>query len=713
MSSEAEARGAARTILEGRLATAREYLIPTSVERALPPSEVVRRTGTKLDWEEGARLNLLVAQHIVERPMPSSTGKPWTSRFAHSMALHFSNSAKDDRDPDLTEQRLAPLLVAAYAFQRMLGFTAAIGTKRRIDQLIADRRDWDWVVSLGMSQSAFQQAIDSFESFHKMASSRPPTSLVPTMNVPVSGANRADRPETGLEGSPDPAVESISSTPPRARHKKPTWLALGPAEGTPDPASAPAWRWSDDGPAVPRGELDQALAYAWDSLADGSALDTGVLGADAALRPVYASTGLSWRPVAGPDGHMLWNWLRFVRLAASAFDASSGSRHLAAVSSAELLIREEIGVADPDSILEQLVDIAMSGLRPVLEKPLSVAFAAYSGRLAAALGHEQLFEYLEYSNEDRARTREVWAQEFRSLKLTARSSSADFTAAIKKAYREYRYRAAEQVENYELSGHFLTLVKSSSYLFDTTEGQLAKEALALLSEALTVAKSSATAIDVPAIHELDDALQNIGQEVCASGSLLLQDTVYPALRGARVVLADKLSDASRVSHPELSAQLISAKLPLTAKGNMPFKVRFRIRNSGNSIARELWVQASADCLTFETPGQQARDLAPAAEEELSFQARSNSPCGTAGGMLRLTWRDDLGQNFEIETPYLAEDQRPSVWTVVDANPYTLSSISDPQRLVGRSAELASLEGILRMCDSSYVTGRVHDHFVGD
>ena len=201
-------------------------------------------------------------------------------------------------------------------------------------------------------------------------------------------------------------------------------------------------------------------------------------------------------------------------------------------------------------------EAALSGLLPAPGQPLSRAFASYSGRIIAATGHEELFGLLGYSNEERASARAVWVQEFPRLQLSVKDSSADLAAALKKAYWEFRYRAVQQIENYEFSEQFLAVINSSVELVDTAERGLLNEAISLLTETVTQAKSTAR-IDVPGVRELDSALHNLSQDVCASGSLLLQETLYPAIRGAGTVLAGKLGVASRVSHPELRAQLVS------------------------------------------------------------------------------------------------------------------------------------------------------------
>jgi len=256
-----------------------------------------------------------------------------------------------------------------------------------------------------------------------------------------------------------------------------------------------------------------------------------------------------------------------------------------------LLAVTDFKVSDREGLLEDLVEAALSGLPPVPGQPLSRAFASYSARIIAAIGHEALFGLLGYSNEDRANARAVWAQEFPRLQVSAKDSSADLAAALTKAYREFRYRAAQQIENYAFSQQFLAVINSSIELVDTAERTLLNEAMPLLTETVTQARST-TRIDVPAVRELDSALHNLSQDVCASGSLLLQESLYPAIRGARMVLAGRLGVASRVSHPELRTQLVSVKLPLTARTSSPFKVRFLLRNEGNSVAREVWAQAT-------------------------------------------------------------------------------------------------------------------------
>lgn len=700
MSLEGEAQAAARTILDARLAVAPDELVPTAADQALTPSEVNRWSLTRLGWAEAARANLLVAANAIGRPERSAVGKPWSSRFSHAMVLHLLNSAKDAK---LEPSKQGALLVAASELQELLGDTNGTqGTMRRLEQLNIERRDLDWVLAMGLDESKFERALTALAVFHKVASSQRPATLGSqdsfsvdrTVQLGLSAtARQASQTPLPPNYAPEPVTQSRTG-----QATRPTWLALGPADGAGEPATAAAWHSQDSSSLVSHGQLNQALAKAWAAFSSGDITD-----ADDELSPIYSSFRNAWRPVTGPDGLILWNWLKLVRLAASANDTAYGSRRLAAVSAVELLTDADFGAADLDDLLETLVETAMSGLQPVTEKLLSRSFATYSGRLCAVIGHEEFFSYLGYSNDARARTRETWVREFPSLRLPSHGSSAQMAQDIKKAYREFQYRASEQADNYKLSPGFLDLLNSSSELLDPAEQDLVNEALTLLTDALTWAKVPSS-IDVPSAYDLDSALQNLARDICVSGSSLLQGTLYGAIRGARSVLTDALITASQVSHPDIVMELTSAKLPLSAKSISPFSVRFTARNSGNSVAREIWAKASSDDLSFVVPAQTIPDLSPAAEHSLSFDASSTSANPTVSLTVRLTWSDDLGQAFETEKQYLAEDQRQSMWTAIDANPYTLKSINDPVRLVGRSAELASLEGILRMSDSTYVTG---------
>jgi hypothetical protein len=697
MRVEEEAKSAARILLDGRLAAAPEYLLPTERQRALLPADVRQRAVTKMGWRQAAQIHLLAAEYALDQPSPTVTGKPWSSRFVHCMVLHLTNSAKDD---DLDERQQATLLLAAHDLQNLANPPAARGLKNRLQQYSIDENELDWYVTLGNSRTQFRQAVDALGAFHKVVSSRPPVRPV-SRNDPA-GTVAAEAGQPAVTAQPRGLAFQVvtaagGENPARPHSDLPSWLALGPVEGGPLPDAGPAWRTPDSAAPRTRSELEPHLDQAWDHFKQDD-----LVAADGSLRPVYDSTFHDWAPITSPDGQLLWAWLRFVRLAASARDSEYPHRRLAAVSAVELFVGTEFDLTDPDELLSDLVEAALSDLPPLPGQPLARTFASYSARIVAAIGHEELFGLLGYSNEERASVRAVWAQELAGLGLSATGSSADLAAALKKAFREVRYRVAQQVDNYEFSEQFLAVLGPIAELGDLPERNLLDEALALLAETITQTKTT-TRIDVPAVRELDAALRNLSQDVCASGSLLLQETVYPVIRGARTVLAGRLGLASRVSHPDLHAQLVSVKLPLTARGSNPFRVRFLVRNDGNNLAREVWAQPSSEELEF-SPAKQGADLPPAAEQELSFEATGDAPVQTATVALRLTWCDDLGQEFEATTQHLAEDQRPSLWTAADANPYTLSSISDPNRLIGRSAELASLDGVLRMSDSTYITG---------
>jgi hypothetical protein len=691
MSSDGAARAAARNLLDSRLATAPDYLVPTLEERSLVPADLRRRVHSKLEWREAARIHLLVAEDVVEHPQPLSDGLPWTGRFFHSLAQHLWVSAKD-YSLDLYPDRKAALLLSAYFLQRIVSPAEARRTKRQIDELPIDSNNADWIVSMGVNRVQFEKALNLLNDTHRQKSHAVarPTSLA------VAPPSQPAEPERTSPEVPSRTGSMPNSARPGAV-VRPAWLVLGPPAAWSSRTSPLAWQRPDEPLETTPSEREAALTEAWSAFSAGDLAAT-----DEALLPIYGSVGHSWGPARGADGVLQWDWLRFVRLAALANDGSYEFRRIAAVSAVDLLTRTEFGLPALSDAARHLVEISMASLQPVAGGNLSRAFATYSGRLVAILGHEQLFAHLAYANDEKARTRAVWALEFPRLDLTKRTTSADAAAAIKKAYREFSYRVSQLLESERLSPRLPSLLRSSLDLLDPDEQSIVGDAREALEEALELVKS--TAIDVNTVEDLNATLQNLADRVCVSGSLLLQETLNPALWSAQHALSDSLTRAARVSQPQLVAELDSAKLPLTAKSDRPFAVRFRIRNDGNSPAREIWAQADSEHLEFAGSVRAPAEIPPAGEQELTFHATSAADVHTATTRLRLTWRNDLGQDFETDTIFVAEDQRPSLWSRTDANPYTLSSISEPERLVGRSTESASLEGILRMSDSTYVTG---------
>jgi hypothetical protein len=649
---------------------------------------------TKLEPKQLARLLLLVAEDAIRHPEPSAAGKPWSGRFAHAMIQHLTIAASESRRVD----EEAALLAAAAALGKMLGGTQVRSV--RLQAIDLERQDFAWLVALGLTETQFMQHVDALTSFHKQARPKP-TDWPPAPRPVVAAERRADTPMR-------PVNEPPSSTPKPAAHPRqtnsahPPWLIAGPTDVLGVATAVPPWRTgqkhADQAGSTPLDSLNDALGAAWEAFTAGETQK-----ADETLAPLYAEFDSAWRPVAGPDGHILWNWIRLVRLIMSARDVTYGARRLAAVSVVELAARLDLDDEQREELLEEMVEVAMAGLRPTTDRPLSRSFATYAARLLAILGHEHLFAQLEYSNKERARARAAWSQEVPSLGLTERDRTADFYIAFEKAYREFRYRTAELARDYELSDRFPALIGQSLELLDSEEQAIAQEAIALLTDTLTVARSKKP-IGVPTFRELDSSLSALIAEVSASGSLLLQETVFLGLRGGRAVLRDQIDRASRISHPDLAVELVSTKLPLSAHAAKPFRVRLRVRNFGNSVARDGWIRISSERLSFEQPTTRLDDLSPSTEYELLFAATIAQPATTANLDLAMSWTDDLGQEFSSVVSYLAEDQRASSWTTSDANPYSLSSIADPERLVGRGTELASLEGILRMSDSTYVTG---------
>lgn len=709
MSSQVAALAAARAILDSRLACAPQDLVPRHEDERWSPNELRQRVLTKgVEPTELARLELLVAADAVRRPEPSAAGKPWSGRYAHAMIQHFNLAAWQAG----RAEEEAALVAASAALSTILhGSKAGLA---RLNAIKLERQDFAWVVTLGLPESQFMGHVNILASFHKQALANraaPPKQLrsVPPTKLDVGSS----RPTPDLGVGPQVTSERIealsshrASKPAAVLRRRaadcPTWLVAGPFDAATMPSSSACWLPADyrntDSESYDLERLNGQVLAAWEAFAD-----RGIREMDRLLEPLYASFGSAWGPISGPDGQMFWNWIRLVRLASAANDPAYGTRRLAAVSAVELLVRSDQGVGRYADLIDELTQIAMDGLPPTTNRPLSGYFATCAARLLVAIGHSALFDELEYSNQDKARAREVWAQEYPSIRLTGRDSSVDFAMALEKAYREFRYRATEAANNHQLSDRFIELISRSMELLDLAEQSIAQDAVTVLSDTLTVARA-VTAVPVPTLKELDDSLATLCDEVATSGSLLLQETLALALRGGRAVLSGEVARASRISHPEVTAELLSTQLPLSAQTSKPFRVTVRLRNSGNSAARDGWMSMSAETLSFDPPTTMFRDLEPSEEQEFQFLATVVASGTTAILSASLSWSDDLCQEFSGTEHWIAEDQGASSWTRYDANPYSLSSIGDPKRLVGRGSELASLEGILRMSDSTYVSG---------
>jgi hypothetical protein len=283
MGSDDAARAAARNLLDFRLATAPDYLIPTAFERSLAPPDLRQRALTKMEWREAARVHWLVAEDAVEHPEPSSTGKAWTGRFAHALAQHLVNSAKDY---SLERHQAAALLIAAYALQRMLSASEAQRTRRLIDDLPVDQANADWILSLGVSRVQFKSFANLLGEAHKRATHA--ASAMSELGGRPAGAApagrhlaSADRPTRVDAPGRTTIVPAPAQFGPATR---PAWLVLGQAEAWNRLAAPPSWRPDDDPPQGTRDSLESALAQAWSAFRGGD-----VAAADDALRPVYAA----------------------------------------------------------------------------------------------------------------------------------------------------------------------------------------------------------------------------------------------------------------------------------------------------------------------------------------------------------------------------------------------------------------------------------------
>jgi hypothetical protein len=192
MSSQTNALAAARTILEGRQATAPSYLVPTAGERALEPVDAQQLVQSGPAWQVAARLYLLLAEYALK---PSETsGIRWRRRFNHSMVQHLSVSATD---PSISSEQQAGLLAASYDLQNVFDAAGAVGTKRRLEKLPVDWKDFNWLGTLGISQQRFAKAVDTLRSFRELESWRQPARQPadPRRDYPSAGPNRRAAPD--------------------------------------------------------------------------------------------------------------------------------------------------------------------------------------------------------------------------------------------------------------------------------------------------------------------------------------------------------------------------------------------------------------------------------------------------------------------------------------------------------------------------------------
>jgi hypothetical protein len=89
---------------------------------------------------------------------------------------------------------------------------------------------------------------------------------------------------------------------------------------------------------------------------------------------------------------------------------------------------------------------------------------------------------------------------------------------------------------------------------------------------------------------------------------------------------------------------------------------------------------------------------------VELHADVSAPANSVSFNTTVAWDDDYDRDGERTTTFFAEAERQSSWSDTDRNPFQLSSIEDPDRLIGRDEYIQQFRDIARSGGSMYVTG---------
>lgn len=614
-------------------------------------------------------VGLLLARVVLEDALTSGSRESLND-FLFRFGAHLKSSVSE---PGLqSAERLSLAIAADKVFHTL---PTANKSQRAEASEIRSRlsgpevTDREWRSTLGMSQSEFTLAIEQIarELGHLRRLPRDPL-VQPTSRRPAAA-------DTALP----PSVLK--------QHPIPGWLSAS-FPGSPDPLVSATANW------LPKERSSQTipdLAVAWSAFRGGEYLT-----ARNYLSGTLSQLGDDWGPTSGADVLRNWNWFRLVTELAALEGNEVLDRRRSWISACEFAFK---CLPDDSELLESLLEQALDDFAAG-DLASQRAWCAYTARAVVAVGHERALA--NYTNQEKAALRSAWAAHFglgpddvRSTATMASSVAPQIRSATQKLYVAAR----------DGSGSARALREASHQLarfMDEFEDELFGQVRDAALEAQRMMASDS--VNHRDLHETITALEGMRGAIARSGSSLLQDFVAPHLQ---VLIADARRATARlgdISRPQVTVRLSSDKVPFSAASGSTYQIRFVAKNSGNATAEDVSLRVLQTSLGIDSAAR-LDSLGPGAEGELgvSVKATGISP-GAVALTCQISWSDSLLQQFTATQQVSAEDQMPVSWTSGDVNPFSLGTISDPQRLVGRADDLASLEALIAGGASVYVTG---------
>lgn len=467
----------------------------------------------------------------------------------------------------------------------------------------------------------------------------------------------------------------------------PKWLSPPPAER----ASArllevAPWQLADDANDVHGSLEDLPRAY-------GAFVTNDWANASELAAGTRQSMGRLWAPNESVEGRALFAWLRALPLLDLIFNdgAAAGMHHL--LSSIELLSRVADGSCQEtvEALLERVP------AEPSGDHAADLDWAAVRYRMCRALGHE--IALADLANPTKARLRALWRQAHPDLPF-ADETTFDFISVLDSPFAQALTNLGRRAAD-DLAGTHRAIGVLEEFATGPEREVLGLVATAVLrhSEVHDGARS------MQALLDLGSLLVEASDEVRLCGSLLLQEACLPLLTAIRDENAQQIERLSSAGGPAIVAHLLTDRLPLLCPEGTELELELLLRNEGTMAARDLSVGSlTSEAFLVGGTGDPVGDIPAGAERRVKVTAETRAVCREAAIDVSLSWTDDFDRERQMRTRFNAEAERESRWTPADRNPFQLSSIEDPDRLIGRDVYIEAFLNAARSGASMYVTG---------
>lgn len=468
----------------------------------------------------------------------------------------------------------------------------------------------------------------------------------------------------------------------------PSWLSLPPAErASARLAELASWRVSDppeDGVAAP----EEDIARAYQAFATGDFLKALELAAS-----TQQTMGRLWAPTETSEGRAFFAWIRALPLLEliARPDGSASSHHI--LSALELLHRAH----SPEALIHEEWLRGLIPAEPSGDHAADVDWAIIRYRLCRVLGHEVALE--DIANPVKARLRSLWKLAFSTLSF-ADDSTIGYVSVLGGPLGDALT---------ELGQHRLEKLVAAQRSLKTLDDYCTvseREALVLVIRAASNYVTSLSGGDsMQSLVDVQSAVIDASDEIRLSGSVLLQEACLPLLSKIRFDTSERMAQLNAAGGPVVSVELLTDRLPLLCDVGTQAELVFRVQNEGTMVARDVRLSLEG-CpeLHATVDGVSVGDVPAGAERTCIIQAATVQVVRETTILVQAVWTDDYDREFETVERFHAEAQRESRWLSGDRNPFQLSSIEDPERLIGRTEYIETFLNAARSGASMYVTG---------